>query len=159
MASLWTPKEKADITLMDPNCFMFQFFSYADMERIVQQGPWLFDNFPLMWSKISVGSDPYTMPLDTIECWVQVQNPPFGFMIESMGILLGNHVGRLVKYDYENNYGNWCSYMRLRVAMKVQEPLVKCFEFTLDGGQAITVNFRYEKPGNFCYVCGPIGHT
>lgn len=52
-----------------PVRFMFQFFSYADMERIVQQGSWLFDNFLLVWSKISVGNDPYTMLLDTIECW------------------------------------------------------------------------------------------
>lgn len=90
---------------------------------------------------------------------VQVHNLPFGFMTESMGILLGNHVGKLEKYDFENNYGNWRRYMRLRVAMKVQEPLVKCFQFILEDRQPITVNFRYEKPGNLCYVCGLIGHT
>jgi len=129
------------------------------MEQIVQQGPWLFDNLPLVWSKISVGKDPYTMPLDTIECWLQVYNLPFGFMTESMGILLGNHAGKLEKYDYENNYGSWRRYMWLRVAMKVQEPLVKCFEFVLEDGQSVIVKFRYEKPGNFCYVCRLIGHT
>jgi len=47
---------------MDHNRFMFQFFSYADMKQIVQQGPWMFDNFGLIWSKVLVGKDPYTMP-------------------------------------------------------------------------------------------------
>lgn len=67
MASLWKPKNKVDISLMDHNRFMFQFFSYTEMEQNVQQGPWMFDNFPLIWSKVPVGKDPYTMPLDTIE--------------------------------------------------------------------------------------------
>jgi len=159
MATLWKPKHKVDISLMDPNRFMFQFFNYGDMEQIVQQGHWLFDNFPLVWSKIAVGKDPYTMPLDTIELWVQVHNLPFGFMTESMGILLGNHVGNLVKYDHQNNYGNWRRYMRLRVSLPVREPLKKCFDFVLEDGTGIRVNFQYEKPGNFCYVCGLIGHT
>ena len=86
---------------MDHNRFMFQFFSYVDMEQIVQQGPWMFDNFRLIWSKVLAGKDPYAMPLDTIELWVQVHNLPFGFMTELMGILLGNHVGKLEKYDFE----------------------------------------------------------
>jgi hypothetical protein len=47
------------------------------------------------------------MPLDRIELWVQVHNLIFRFMTESMGILLENLVGKLEKYDYDNNYGNW----------------------------------------------------
>lgn len=159
MASLWQPKQTVDISQMDPNRFMFQFFNKADMEQAVQGGPWLFDNFPLIWRKISFAEDSYTMPLDHIEMWVQVHNLPFGFMTESMGILLGNHVGRLEKYDHENNYGNWRRFMKLRVAIPVNEPLKKSFEFVLTDGAAVTVNFRYEKLGNFCYVCGLLGHT
>jgi hypothetical protein len=159
MSTLWQPKHQVDITLMEPNRFMFQFFNYADVERVIQQGPWLFDSYPLIWSKVTDVKDPFTMPIDSIELWVQVHNLPFSFMTETMGILLGNHVGKLVKYDYENNYGNWRRYVRLRVSLPVKEPLKKSFEFVLEHGAAVRVNFRYEKPGNFCYECGLIGHT
>jgi len=55
MTSLWKPKNQVDISLMDPNRFMLQLFNYVDMERIVQQGPWIFDNFLLVCSKVSMG--------------------------------------------------------------------------------------------------------
>jgi hypothetical protein len=82
-----------------------------------------------------------------------------GFMTESMGILLGSQVGGFVKYDADNNFGSWMRFMRLRVALKVGEPLVTSWEFEREGADAVTVLFRYEKLGHFCYVCGRLGHN
>jgi len=76
-----------------------------------------------------------------------------------MGSLLGNHIGKLLKYDFNNNYGPWRRYMRLRVAMNVTEPLKQCWEFETDGADPVTVFFKHENLGNFCYVCGLLGHT
>jgi len=49
--------------------------------------------------------------------------------------------------------------MRPQVPMKVQEPLKRSWEFERVDADAVTVAFRYEKLGNFCYVCGILGHT
>ena len=149
MTYLLQPVHKVDISMKDTNRFMFQFFHQGDMDRIYHSGPWLFDNYPLVLRKVTFGEDPANMPLDKTEMWVQVHNIPFGFMMESMEILLGNHVGSLVKYDFQNNFGTWRKYMRLQVAMKVQEPLKLSWEFERVDADAVAVKteFRGVKSG------------
>jgi len=43
------------------------------------------------------------MALDKAEIWVKVHNLPFGFMSKKIRNLMGNHISRLVKYDFENS--------------------------------------------------------
>ncbi|MCI02793.1 hypothetical protein A2U01_0023827 [Trifolium medium] len=69
------------------------------MERIYQGGPWLFENHMLILRKVQFGEDPAKMPMDSTEIWCQVHQLPFGFMSEPMGRLVGNHIGKYVKYD------------------------------------------------------------
>jgi hypothetical protein len=124
MVQVWKPECKVEISRIDNNRFMFQFFHHKNMERVIRTGPWLFDNFPLVLQKVSFGDEPTTTPMDTIEMWVQAHNLPFGFMTKSMGIPLGSQVGDFVKYDADNNFGFWRRFMRLHVALNVGEPLV-----------------------------------
>jgi len=159
LGCLWQPDKQVDITRMDTNRFMFQFFSQGEMECIYQTGPWLFDNFMLVTRKVSFGENPTVMPLDKAEIWVQLHNLPFGFMTETIGFLIGNHVGRFVKYDFENNCGTWRKFMRIKVEIDVNEPLEQSWLFERESAEAVTVEFKYERLGDFCYVCGILGHT
>ncbi|GAU25702.1 hypothetical protein TSUD_216310 [Trifolium subterraneum] len=159
-----TPEELLDyqgfnIRPMEDNKFMFQFFHPWDMERIYQGGPWLFENHMLILRKVQFGEDPTTVPMDLTEIWVQIYHLPFGFMCKPIGYLMGSHIGNYVKYDDINNCGSWMKYMRLWVAINVNELLEKSWIFERGGGEAVQVHFKYEKLGNFCFVCGIIGHT
>jgi hypothetical protein len=49
--------------------------------------------------------------------------------------------------------------MRLRVAINTQEPLKTKWSFEWEQGAEVKVIFKYEKLGNFCFVCGILGHT
>jgi len=44
-------------------------------------------------------------------------------MDASIGALVGSHIGWMVKYDEENNYGPWKKYMRVWVKIDMEEPL------------------------------------
>jgi hypothetical protein len=46
-------------------------------------------------------------------------------MSPSIGELIGSHLSRFVKYDDYNSYGAWRLYMRIRVAVRVNEALKK----------------------------------
>jgi hypothetical protein len=111
---------------------MFQFYHIWDMERVYQGGSWLYDNHMLVLRKLAFGEDPETVPLDTADIWVQVHQLPFGFMNEQIGLLIGSHIGRSIKYDDTNNYSPWRKYMRLRVAINTQEPLKTEWSFGRD---------------------------
>ncbi|MCI40930.1 hypothetical protein A2U01_0062163, partial [Trifolium medium] len=80
-------------------------------------------------------------------------------MNEQIGMLVGSHLGGSIKYDDTNNYSPWRKYMRLRVAINTQEPLKTEWTFDREQGAAVKVIFKYEKLGNFCFVCGILGHT
>jgi len=51
------------------------------------------------------------------------------------------------------------SYMSLRVAIDVTAPLKKEWRIRATNGTFVTINFKYEKLGVFCHMCGLIGHT
>jgi hypothetical protein len=48
--------------------------------------------------------------------------------------------------------------MRIRVRVDIRQPLKKDSRVKNQGGNWCTVNFKYEKLGVFCFVCGLIGH-
>jgi 14-3-3 protein epsilon len=107
LALLWQPGQGVNVRPMEDNKFMFQFFHPWDMERIFQGGPWLYENHMLILRKVIFGEDPITVPMDSTEIWVQVHHLPFGFMSETIGRLVGNHIGKYVKNDDLNNCGSW----------------------------------------------------
>lgn len=95
----------------------------------------------MLLKKPQFGENLINMPIDTMDLWIQGLHLPFGFMTESMGSLLGNHVGKLLKYDFNNNYGTLCKYMRLKVSMNATEPLKQCWEFERDCVDLVNVVF------------------
>ncbi|MBA0567249.1 hypothetical protein Golob_012000 [Gossypium lobatum] len=45
------------------------------------------------------GDDPKTIPLNTVDFWVLVQEPPHGFTSEVVARQIGNFIGQFIEYD------------------------------------------------------------
>ncbi|PNX97372.1 ribonuclease H, partial [Trifolium pratense] len=67
--------------------------------------------------------------------------------------------GEFLEYDKNNNNSFWRQYMRIRVKVDVRLPLKKDTKVKNKAGEWCTVNFKYEKLGVFCFVCGIMGHA
>jgi len=50
-------------------------------------------------------------------------------------------------------------FMRIWVALNVNEPLKRSMVFEKEDRNAVHVHFKYERLGVFCYICGIMGHT
>jgi len=67
------------------------------MERVLQNGPWTFDGYLLVFKKMDIGEAIADVVLNELEVRVQVFNLPLGYMNEYVGMLLGCHFGRYVR--------------------------------------------------------------
>ncbi|XVF56979.1 hypothetical protein PTKIN_Ptkin06aG0165400 [Pterospermum kingtungense] len=118
---------------IEPGLFLFQFFHLVDVQRVMEGGPWTYDNILLIFHKLLPGDVPSQVPFFNVDFWVQVYDLSAGFMRRFIGKQLGNFVGSFVEYDEKNNSNLWRSYMRVRVKLDVRVPLKRWKKITCLG--------------------------
>ncbi|CAH9127098.1 unnamed protein product [Cuscuta epithymum] len=158
LATLWEPHEGVAITEVQRGIFLFQFFHKLDMQHVSLHGPWHFDNHLLILSRLGDAVIPSQVPLFCVDFWVQVHDIPMTLMTETVGVGLGNFIGKFVEYDPKNNEGIWRKYMRLRVTLDVLIPLKRGKRVQPPDGQTQVVRFKYKRLTTFCFLCGLLGH-
>ncbi|MCH81632.1 DUF4283 domain protein [Trifolium medium] len=158
MGEIWQPGRGMDIEEAYPGLFIFKFFHQIDVQHVLKQGPWSFDNHTLVLNTLMDEEDPRDVPLVNIPFWIQVHNLPSG-MSKKTGKNLGDYIGEFLEYDEKNDSSSWRKYMRIRVLVDVRLPLKKQKKIKKQGGESRLVQFKYERLGTFCYVCGILGHA
>jgi 14-3-3 protein epsilon len=159
MADLWRPVKGVQIKEAKQGLFLFRFNHPLDMEEVLRNGPWTFDNHLLIMERVQIGVQIENIPLYHADFWVQVHDLPTGLMKETVGTQLANYIGSFVEYDKNNKSSFWRQYMRLRVKIDVRLPLKKDTRVKDRFGNWCTVLFKYEKLGTFCFLCGVLGHA
>ncbi|KAL8135008.1 hypothetical protein AgCh_009873 [Apium graveolens] len=62
-------------------------------------------------------------------------------------------------YDGKNNASIWVEYMRVKIKLDVRKPLKKRKKIKRKNGTEFVVSCKYERLGDFCFVCGHVTHT
>jgi hypothetical protein len=159
MGDIWQPGRGMDIEEPYPGLFVFKFFHPLDVQHILKQGPWAFDGHTLVLNTLSDDEDSREVPLFKVPFWIQVHNLPSGYMSEKVGKQVADYIGEFLEYDEKNDNLSWGKYMWIRVLVDVREPLKKAKKIKKQGGDSCMVQFKYERLGTFCYVCGLLGHS
>jgi hypothetical protein len=157
MARAWKPGKRVSIVKTDGDRFLFQFHHKMDAARVLDDGPWLYDNFHIVMDRIQPGVVPTSVDLNHMDIWVQVHGHPFCCNQPNVGQGIGSYLGVLKIYDDRNTIHS--TYMRLKVRIDVTVPLKKEWKVRVSTGDYVTVKFKYEKLGIFCYRCGLLGHS
>jgi len=67
MSHAWKPGKRVTITKSVADRYLFQFHYKVDVARVLDEGPWLYDNFHIVMDRISPGVVPNLVPLNHIE--------------------------------------------------------------------------------------------
>ena len=95
MAALWRPGKGVCIKNLSPTLFLFQFFHEIDVRRVLDSGPWTFDQHILLVHRLGAEEQPQNVPLFHTNFWIQVYNMPLGFQSERICIVLAIILVRL----------------------------------------------------------------
>ncbi|MBA0747958.1 hypothetical protein Gogos_004818, partial [Gossypium gossypioides] len=141
MADLWHPIGGICITELGEKRYLFQFFHEVDIERVVAEIPWFFNNHLLILQKIPVGENPIALELNLIEFWIQVHELPPRLMTESMVKQFG-HVESYcpfqLKVEPSKIVFGWD--LSLRAVVRCQNTRVSRWLRAADRSQCITEN-------------------
>ena len=80
VAAMWRPGRGIFVQELDDRRFLFKFFHEYDISRVLEGGPWIYDNMYILLHCLMPNEAPAAVPLDSLDFWVQIHNLPIGFM-------------------------------------------------------------------------------
>ncbi|XP_019149880.1 PREDICTED: uncharacterized protein LOC109146685 [Ipomoea nil] len=159
LASVWRPVMGMRVLPMDDNLIVFQFPHLKDLQRVIDDGPWSFENQTLVCATVPTGIRPDEVLLTGISIWVQIHDLPTIYASSDFIARIGDYVGTFLAADPHNFGGSWHSFFRIRVRLEVQTPLKRRMKMHRKDGTVQWINFKYERLGTFCFCCGVLGHS
>ncbi|XP_019173224.1 PREDICTED: uncharacterized protein LOC109168694 [Ipomoea nil] len=123
MASIWQPVWGMQATEIQSRLFMFIFYDETDMQRVLDEGPWSFDNNTLVCRQVEADVRPAAVELKSVDMWVQLYDLPLGYTSGAVLEQAANFNGSFVKVDDRYPRAPWKTFHRVRVSIPVDKPL------------------------------------
>jgi hypothetical protein len=93
MGHIWRPLKHVTITQADSERFLFQFNHRLDAAKVLEEGPWLYDNYNMVVERIAPDVVPTSVYLNHMDIWVQIHQLPFDMIQPRVGSGIGKHLG------------------------------------------------------------------
>lgn len=159
MANLWRPKEGMEVHDMGDSRYSFVLYHKMDVQKIVDGGPWNFEQAMLVLHELAPTEDPSKVKLQYADIWVQIYDIPRGFLSENILKSVGESMGKYIRSEAKTFEGAWKPFVRIRVSVNIEKPLKRRMRIKREGDNWSWMNFKYERLGTFCFVCGILGHS
>ncbi|TXG49059.1 hypothetical protein EZV62_024934 [Acer yangbiense] len=160
MTTVWRVSEGVEIEWAEGNIFVLNFNNLDDRYRILAGGLWNFDRVVIAFEKPTGVGNILSMNFNRVEFWVQIHNLPLLCMTEDIGIFLGKMIGEVSDIDLESCREGNGRFIRVRVVLAANEPLLRCLRVDLlRTGEITTMLLRYERLLDFCFKCSRLGHS
>lgn len=156
MRSAWNCAKEIEFRAMKDNLFSIQFNCLADWERVMDEGPWIFRECPVLLAPYDGWSDVDSVKLETYPAWVQIHDLKEKIRTASIAIQLARKAGPVIRLDNAAVKGSG-EGVRVRVSLDVHKPLTRVARTTLNK-KTLYFRLMYEKMPVFCGVCGLVGH-
>ncbi|KAI8012263.1 hypothetical protein LOK49_LG06G02419 [Camellia lanceoleosa] len=156
---LWHLEGSVHVYGRSKNHFVFLFEQVGDMHRSVDNGPYAIQGALLIIDYWKPDLILDRLLFDKMMVWVQLYGLPLECFTEEAGVHLGRAVGDVVKVDIDSLMPRNIRFLRLRVWVPLDKPLISGFFLKFRDGQQHWISCRYERVCKISRNCGRIGHT
>lgn len=157
MKSIWSVDKELETTVVGDNLYLFSFKSERALERILTNQPWNFRGSLMLLDRTTGDVCPGDLVLQKALFWVQIYGLKLGAMKKEVGEAIGSLVGEVVDFAGDDRGRAIGKCVRVWVLIEVSKPLLRWTSVSF-GGVTNSVLLRYEKLGDFCYLCGQLDH-
>ncbi|KAI8023918.1 hypothetical protein LOK49_LG03G00614 [Camellia lanceoleosa] len=141
---LWHLEGSVHVYDRSKNHYVFLFERVGDMHRIVDNGPCAIQGALLIvdYWKPDLVLD--RLIFNKMMIWVQLYGLPLECFTEEAGVRLGRAIGEVVKVDIDSLMPRNIRFLRLRVWVSLDKPLISGFFLKFPDGQQYWISCRYE---------------
>ncbi|KAL9666114.1 hypothetical protein QQ045_000437 [Rhodiola kirilowii] len=160
LSKIWGMENRVYIVELANNMAQVRFRSERDMKKIRDGGPWLcMNSFILMhdWCP-DLALEEFNM--NRLGVWAQLHNLPVGAALKDKepGEKLAKNIGRFVMVSQSELEASRKRYIRVRVEVEIDKPLVTSFYLNRRNREPLWVTVKFERLPEVCSKCGRLSH-
>jgi hypothetical protein len=139
--------------------YLFGISRQEQVQTILDQGPWNVRGSLLLLKPWSPDLALDEVNLNLCSFWVQVHGLPCQNMAAVNAVIIAQRLGKILAVDHHDAKGLICQpFLRFRVELDSSQPLLSGFHLPRSGRDPLWISFCYERLGDYCMLCGLIGH-
>ncbi|XVF36692.1 hypothetical protein REPUB_Repub19eG0079400 [Reevesia pubescens] len=155
----WPVNRSLKVHGLDRNIFLFAFKDEKNKKKAILQSPWSVMNSIVILKEWPVEATLGELDFSTSDFWVHVHNLPLAYLTKPNAMKIASVFENVVEIDWEGDKDiMWSGYLRMKVTVRVDDPLKIGFNLRRKNSKPIGVSFKYERLSDFCYHFGRLGH-
>ncbi|KAE8778728.1 hypothetical protein D1007_48321 [Hordeum vulgare] len=131
----WGNPKGLEFHSLGANRFLAEFGCKADKDRVKEGSPWTISKHCILLMDFDPSLKPGDVCFDSLSMWVRILNLPFNLMNDDRGKALASKLGKVEKMDVDNKGRAWGDYLRARISIDVNQPLMRCVSVFLRKGE------------------------
>ncbi|OMO80574.1 hypothetical protein COLO4_24033 [Corchorus olitorius] len=159
LRSIWNARDLVDVRDLGNNVYGISFANEKGMMFALENGPWSVLGHSLVLRRWEVSQTIREVTFDTLQFWIQVHNLPLEMQTKMNANRIGSVVGKVCEIEDPSwTLGVGRGFFRIKVEIDVKKPLLNGFWVPCDNKDRLWAEILYERPVDFCYHCGRLGH-
>ncbi|XP_030948588.1 uncharacterized protein LOC115972436 [Quercus lobata] len=103
--------------------FQFKFSLESQLKWVMNNGPWSFDNYPLVLRRWERGMTATSVKFHSLPIWTQVWGLPFDLITEETGRDIGEWIRKVIEVDTNAFTSEQAHLIRVRVELPLEKPI------------------------------------
>ncbi|KAK1589024.1 hypothetical protein Q3G72_029703 [Acer saccharum] len=160
ISKIWRIRKELEVEGISQNIFAFHFSCRDDKDRVLNGGPWSFDDGLIVLEEPEGKGDISKMKFNIADFWVQIQNVLMMCITVEICRFLGDIIGKVKDVDGGGSGVCMGKFLRVIVELDFDKPLRWCLRIDVLGdGEETVMPFQYERLPDFCFQYGCLGHV